>query len=311
MSRCTKEEQPTVYKTIVVGVDGRQGGRDALTLASRLATTGGAEIVAVNAYPRDYFITRGAEDHYEAMLRDGAQDTLARELAASGVTARTVVIADESPARALHRAARDESGDLIVVGSAHRGPLGRVLAGDVTVAALHGAACPVLVAPAGYQPDALKTIGVGFDGSFESHAAVRAARELAEAHGAHLRIIDVVAPVVPGGPYPVYRPDWDQIVRQHREEGQRLVDDIVSELGDLATGEVTVGDAADELAYEGNDLDLLVVGSRGYGPIKRLMLGSTSAKLVHRAPCPLLVVPRAAEHELEATDDTAAAAATR
>jgi nucleotide-binding universal stress UspA family protein len=77
---------------------------------------------------------------------------------------------------------------------------------------------------------------------------------------------------------------------------------VLAELGETATGEVVIGGAANELAYAGNDLDLLVTGSRGYGPARRLMLGSTSARLVREAPCPVLVLARGVEtdaHDLD------------
>ena len=70
---------------------------------------------------------------------------------------------------------------------------------------------------------------------------------------------------------------------------------MLAELGEPATGEVVTGNPATELAYAGNDLDLLVTGSRNYGPVRRLMLGSTSTRLVHEAPCPVLVLTRGAE----------------
>ena len=90
------------------------------------------------------------------------------------MAARPFVVADGSPGRALHNAAASHDGDLIVVGSAHRGRVGRVLAGDVTAGTLHGAPCPVLVAPRGHSASAreARTIGVGVDGSRESRAAL-------------------------------------------------------------------------------------------------------------------------------------------
>jgi nucleotide-binding universal stress UspA family protein len=51
-----------------------------------------------------------------------------------------------------------------------------------------------------------------------------------------------------------------------------------------------VGDAAANLEEEGVELDLLVIGSRGRGPIKNLLLGSVSADVMRRAPCPVVVV---------------------
>ena len=57
-------------------------------------------------------------------------------------------------------------------------------------------------------------------------------------------------------------------------------------------GEVVYGDPSEELAAFANDLDLLIVGSRGHGPIGRLLSGSSSTYLARRCPCPLIVVPR-------------------
>jgi nucleotide-binding universal stress UspA family protein len=220
-------------------------------------------------------------------------------------------VPDGSPGRALHLAAKRSHADLIVVGSAHRGRIGRVLAGDVTAGTLHGAPCPVLVAPAGYAGRSadLKTIGVGFDGSRESQAAVDLARGLAEVADARLRVIEVVVPPEPGGPFPAYRPDWTEHARILREEAEERIARVIAELGEVATGDIAFGDPARELAYEANHLDLLVTGSRGYGPIRRLMLGSTSSKLVHEAPCPVLVLTRTAEDEAEAEETDAASTA--
>jgi nucleotide-binding universal stress UspA family protein len=219
-------------------------------------------------------------------------------------------VADGSPGRALHRAAEDHDGDLIVVGSAHHGRVVRVLAGDVTAGTLHGAPCPVVVAPHGHWEHGgeLRTIGVGFDGSSESRAALELAHEIARAVGARLRVIDVVVPPDPSGTFPAYQPDWAEQAHIRREEAEDRLAAVLADLGEIATGDLPVGEAAHELARAGDQLDLLVTGSRGYGPIRRLMVGSTSSKLVHQAPCPVLVLTRAARDEATAAE---AASATR
>jgi nucleotide-binding universal stress UspA family protein len=81
--------------------------------------------------------------------------------------------------------------DLIVVGSDRKGPVGRVLAGDVTSGALYGAPCPVAVAPRGLasRNEVLRKVGVGYDGSPESPQALEFAHGIAEATGAeHERV---------------------------------------------------------------------------------------------------------------------------
>jgi nucleotide-binding universal stress UspA family protein len=191
-------------------------------------------------------------------------------------------------------AAKWHDSDLIAVGSDHRGPIGRVLAGDVTAGTLHGAHCPVVVAPRRYAEHGgeIATIGVGYDGSVESHAAARLARDLAGAIGARLRAIFVLEPPVPGGDGLAYERDWHQQAEAVNEHAHAVLDDLLGELGEIASGEVAVGDPVRELSFAANELDLLVTGSRGYGPVRRVMLGSTSAKLVHQAPCPVLVLTR-------------------
>jgi nucleotide-binding universal stress UspA family protein len=302
-------KEHTIFSKIVVGVDAREGGRDALALADRLARTFDGELIAVHVYPYDYFVSRGASADFEAVMHESAGETLAAELERAGITAEPIAIPDDSPGRALQRIATEREADLIVVGSAHRGRIGRVLAGDVTAGTLHGAPCPVVVAPRGHREHGgeLENIGVGYDGSPEAEAALELAHELAKAAGARLRVIDVVTPVEPGGPFPAYHPDWTEHARVRRETAEERLAAVLDELGDVATGDIAFGQPAQELAFEGNHLDLLVTGSRGYGPLRRLMLGSTSAKLVHEAPCPVLVLTRTAVHEHEGADESSAA----
>lgn len=301
-----------MFNKIIVGVDGRQGGRDALALAARLASFFDGELVAVHAYPYDFFTVRGTTPDFETIMHGNAEDLLMGELERTHVVAHTAAMPDGSPGRALHLAAKRHHANLIVVGSAHRGIIGRVLAGDVTMGTLHGAECPVIVAPSGFAERdlPLQTIGVGFDGSPESRAAIELARDIAGAAGARLKVIRVLEPPPPGGPALGYDADWVQRAQDYREEIQAELDAVLAELGEIATGEVVTGNPATELAYAGNDLDLLVTGSRNYGPVRRLMLGSTSTRLVHEAPCPVLVLTRGAEADAEHVGATSVAAHT-
>jgi nucleotide-binding universal stress UspA family protein len=304
------EKEHAVFNKIIVGVDGREGGRDALALAARLASLSGGELVAVHAYPYDLFVSRGETPDLDTIMHGNAEETLMGELERTNVVAHAAAVPDGSPGRALHLAAKRHGADLIVVGSAHRGAVGRVLAGDVTMGTLHGAECPVVVAPQGFgaRGAELRRIGVGLDGSPEAAAAAELARDLAAVAGAQLTVIRVLEPARPGGPALGYDADWAQRAEERRAEVQAELDAAVAELGDIATGALVTGDPATELAYAGNDFDLLVTGSRGYGPVRRLMLGSTSARLVREAPCPVLVLPRGAETDTEHADASAATA---
>ena len=270
-----------MFDRIVIGVDDREGGRDALALADSIARGTAATLIAVRAYL------------YEGLRADASSelDSVLRE---EGVAAQRVIVGDTSVARALQHAAEEENAGLLVVGSTHRGHVGRVLAGGVTASVLHHAPCPVAVAPRGFAEDRreLATIGVGFDGSAESQAALAIATELAKAVGASLRILSVVPIAVPVA-YPVgFERDW---VDEREREGRAEVDRAraaAGERGVAASGDTAVGSAVDELVELSREVDLLVVGSRGFGPVKRLLLGSTSDRLVREAACPVIAVPR-------------------
>jgi nucleotide-binding universal stress UspA family protein len=185
--------------------------------------------------------------------------------------------------------ARHVGADLIVIGSSRRGGLGRVLVGDDTRAALSAAPCSVAVAPAGLaeEPRAMREIGVGYDGSMESDHALFVARKLATEHGARLSAFEAVT-------FPSYAfsgpmvPDEDAI--------NRLVGAARARIAALEGVEAhaAYGQAAEELAVYSASLDLLVIGSRGYGPVGRLVHGSTAHRLARQARCPLLVLNRAA-----------------
>jgi nucleotide-binding universal stress UspA family protein len=91
-----------------------------------------------------------------------------------------------------------------------------------------------------------------------------------------------------------------------RREYRGILEKGVSTLN----GEVPVeavleqGDPAAILAQQGVELDLLVIGSRGYGPIRGTLLGGVSAKVIRTAPCPILVTPRASQSGEAATAGT-------
>jgi nucleotide-binding universal stress UspA family protein len=285
-----------MFDTIVVGVDGREGGRDALALAGFLQRTFGSELIAVLAYPHDAFRTRASSVGFERALEEDAAKAIHDEVADADVRARAITVPDSSPARALHQIAENEQASLIVVGSDHRGKLGHVLPGDVTAGTLYAAPCPVAVAPRGLASATLSmgTIGVGYDDSPESGLALELARSLADAADARVEVIGVARTAMPIGPWmdaTVIAKDEPREAREHLDAALAAA---ASSLGDRASASTEIGLPDVELAERSKELDLLVVGSRGYGPLKRLMLGSTSSKLVRSAACPVMVVPRPA-----------------
>lgn len=223
---------------------------------------------------------------------EGGRDALelARERLA-GLRVETKVFGGGSPAAVINDVAEREHADLIVVGSPHRGAVGRALIGSVAVGLLHGGPCAVVVAPHGYakdRHDPFRTIAVAYDGTPESKVALHRAEAIARATNGTIRILTVVAPPVAlpgvGGYAPSEPPDPNEIVN----EALRSVDSGLAADGRRLDGPpaTTLAEACEE------DVDLLVAGSRRYGPVMRVLLGSVSTQLIHKAPCPVLVVPR-------------------
>ena len=138
---------------IIVGIDASERSGDAVALAAQLAGAN-AELVLVSAFPYDTSDVRGASPGYERALRSDALEAIAhaREgIELGDVTERAVP--DISPARVLQTIAELEDAALIVIGSSHRGAIGRALVGTTAERLLHGAPCPVAVAPEGSARD--------------------------------------------------------------------------------------------------------------------------------------------------------------
>ena len=273
-----------MFHHVIVGVDGGPAGRDAVAVARVLmAPEGQLEL----AHVHELTPVRGASGAYGPGETEEAMRLLEAERAGTGVDAELVAVTASSAGRGLHYLAQTKEADLLCVGSNPRSLAGRVLIGDVTRSALVGAPCAVSVAPLGYGSTGspIAKIGVGYDGSPESAVALEAARELAAHHGAAVIAMTVVEPP----------PFLRGIPRGGVDE--REVDDAQRELDALedVEGAVASGVAGEELALFSARVDLLVVGSRGYGPIRTLMLGGTAVLLARSARCPLLVLPRRAE----------------
>jgi len=283
-----------MFENVLVGVDGSANGRDAIALASRLGDPAG-RLTLANVRPGEmrplHAITPGLLDEE----RDAALALLERERAEAGVEAELLSVVDASPGAGLHRQAEAQGADLLVVGSCGRGAFGRAMLGDDTRAALNGAPCAVAIATRGYAGhpgragDPIGKIGVAYNGSPESERALAKARELAAPTRAEIEVLEVVA--IPGYAFTgLMAPSiGDSIDLMLTEANARL-----SKLPGVVSRAV-YGLAGEELAAFGEDVDLLAVGSRSYGPAKRLVLGSTSDFLERHARCSLLVLPRPAE----------------
>lgn len=284
-----------MYDTILVGYDGREGGRDALALAKTLRAPDGVVIVAC-IHPTT---GRAADRRLDTLLADAAAQIVAG--------ARAEVHDDwlqfraapgHSAAHGLHVLSEEIDADLVVVGSSDDASAGKVRAGSTGERLLNGSPCPVAVAPAGFAADAdtPRVIGVAYDGSDEARAALSEATAIAIEQSATLRLIMAVPPLELGWSAAAFAGAAGNEIRQQRHETFRAqlaeaAESLPVETRAAAT--LTAGRAPDVIADEAEKgVHLLVMGSRSYGPIRRVMVGSTAIETMRRAPCPVMVIPR-------------------
>jgi len=295
--------------TILIGVDDSERSEDAIAFGRRLADVAGAHVVVANAYPYSAMPSRASNAAYREALRDDSLEITRRmrdkleRLNDDETLVR--VIADPSPAKALHHLAHAEQAALVIVGSSHTGRAGRVLPGSTGERMLHGAPCSVAVVPKDYRTHAdqpIVRIGVAYNDTDEASAALMSAVSLARALDAELQIIGIVAtetfssPASRGGPsIASLRSDIEAHVQEHLDKAAAKVPADVSASTTRATG-----DAEELLTAQTEQLDILVMGSRGYGPLHAVIAGGLSGRLMRTSHCPVIVVPRGVEAPLEA-----------
>lgn len=302
-----------MYRKILVGYDGREPGRDALALAAALRADDGV-VIAACVFPA---FGRAHDQAVETLVADAAAQTVAE--------ARSMVAADwlelrtapgHSPAHGLHLFSEEIEADLVVVGSSGRAERGRVHAGRTGERLLSGSPCPVAVAPSGFAADggSPRVVGVAYDGSEGSEIALLEATALAAEFDASLKLIAVVPPLEGAWPPQALAGLSGDGIREQRRNGFRhMLEEAAERVPEEARAATVLrdGDAAAVIADEAEKgIHLLVMGSRNYGPLRRVMVGSTAIDLMRRCPCAVLVVPRGASAPSAAAADAGAATAT-
>jgi nucleotide-binding universal stress UspA family protein len=255
--------------TIIAGVDldAPDQARDAVALAAWLADATSCDLVIATVFAPH----TGALNIQIERRR--------RQLSAlAGRPVETIAIAGTAPARVLHELADQRRPRAVVVGSSRGGAIGLVSVGSVGELLLHGGGAPIAVAPNDFKVPADRPIdvGVAYGVTPESDDAVRVAVDLSQRAGARLRVLTVHEPA----------PHHEMPERRPGEHLERALAGAEAERVELS------GDPALALAHATADLDLLVAGSRSYGPLGAVLLGAVTRRLVHSAKCPVMVVPR-------------------
>lgn len=278
-----------MFKNVIVGIDGGPHGRDASALAGHLADPAG-RLTLVHVFPGDWDTGARSGSSQAGADRREAAAVLERESAEIGLEANLVAVSAHGVAAGLHRLAETEDADLIVVGCCHRGAFGRLMLGDDTRSVLNGAPCAVAIAPEGFaqHPLPFSVIGVAYNGSPESQAALALAHDVAARTRATIRALEVVSVPTYALSGPIAVPVGLSMPERLAEAEKRH-----ASLQGVEASAVC-GIPGEELKAFGDELDLLITGSRSYGTVRRLIQGSTSNYLMRHSHCPLLVLPRGA-----------------
>lgn len=285
---------------LVIGYDGAPGGADALALGLGWSRQLSVRAVIVTVYPGPAPIGPGRVDvEWVADRRREAERLLDEALTVSSPAASVEfkAVGSGSASHGLHDVAEELGASLIVLGSQTERRLLATSTGERVIA---GAPCPVAMPPRGWRDRALHDlgrIGVAFVPTPDGREALRVGAMLALRIGARLHVVTVVA-----GPAEVmsYRigEDVDRMyVTAAKEAFEHSIEQAISELASdvEAIGEVVVGDdPVETLAGMANSsFDALFMGSRGYGPMRRVLLGGVASRLLRRLDIPAVIVPRA------------------
>ncbi len=279
---------------IVIGAPPKRHEPGPIELGLMLSRLTEAPIDVVGTFWFDSTPNHTASEEHRRTLNDEVQRALEHSLGEAGRASGEVRIdvICGSPAYGLLDVASRVGAGLIVVGSTHRGTLGRIALGSTTNRVLKAAPCPVAVAPRGFRGDgaAPERIGVAFVDTPGGWAALRAGAAMARRTGAILIAYTVVEP-------------HTHTEDRHRAEG--TVERAIAECGHdvRAEARVLTDDGVDALVDESHELDFLLRGSRTLGPLRPPLAFGFVSKLARQVACPFVVVPPGLEDRLVALFD--------
>jgi nucleotide-binding universal stress UspA family protein len=276
---------------IVVGVDGSASALDAVRWAAVEAGRRRMPLRLVSSYQLSAGVAGVLDAGVLDVLREQGRRWLAeaRDVADEAGVRMSIVLASAPAVPLLVRESRDAA--LLVLGSRGLGGFTGLLIGSTAVALAGRAHCPMVVVRG--EVPAHGPVVVGIDGLRDSEEAVGFAFAEASAQDAdvvavhvwHESLADVV---LLGHPTP---PDFDRAQQRAYETLAERLAGWQEKYPDVhVTREVVRGHPSEALLRHAEGARLVVVGTRGRGGVRGLVLGSTSQHLLHHAPCPVAVV---------------------
>jgi nucleotide-binding universal stress UspA family protein len=296
-------------KKILLATDGSEGAEHAARAAIDISKRTGAQLHAAHAWvqPPPFAYPSLVPERYYPPYEQGARRILDEQLGrlerAGGAVSEAHLVEGRSADAILDLAERIGA-DLIVLGSRGLGTVKRLLVGSVSLGVVHHADRPVLVARGRSWPSG--RVVIGEDLSEDAREAGRLGSSLGKLLGAETVLVHAYVGMPPH-PQTLPRDDrelYEVMVEKYLGHAEPALEARAKELEDAYGMRPRVrlleGESArmlPEVAEEGDETDLLVVGSRGLGAGGRMLLGSVSTKVVMAASGPVLVCPREVSKE--------------
>lgn len=228
-----------------------------------------------------------------------------QKIEAAGSKVEKPHVAVGRPDAEIVRLAEEIGAEMVVLGSRGLGPLRRVLLGSVSNSVVRHAHASVLVVRSNREGGSLPgRVLLALDGSKGAEAAERIAVEISAATGSELHILRVLeAEAYRPYPGPEYREGWEEDLERAKRHARAFVNENARQIqADGVKGgeaDLALGDADREIVRFAEDIhaDLIVVGSRGLGGVRRALIGSVSDSVVRHAHCPVMVVRQGSQRE--------------
>jgi nucleotide-binding universal stress UspA family protein len=298
----------TRFARILVATDGSPSSQQACEVAAQIATGFDSKVTVLSAIPSISALAAPLEGEYYSKIINKAEDAV--EKAASAFKRAGVTVSEKespqgraSPVETILEYADEEKTDLIAMGTRGMGGIKRAVLGSVSSGVAMHARCSTLVVRPTKRKEGALPVGravVAIDGSENAQRALETAVDMATRLKLELQIVHV--DYVPGLLWSMGLPGSiipeDRIENDAESFGEQLVagaikfakeGGVANPKGEMVTKLTSPAQAIVELAEE-RKADIIVIGTRGLGGFKKMLLGSVANSVLHYAHCSVLVV---------------------
>ncbi len=276
---------------ILLATDGSGHATEAGEWLVRFPVPDGAVVEVVSVAPDRLLGAAGREQ--AAHVVEEARQRLAKRWPGAGGR-----VLEGDPRQAIIDAAESGRVDLVVLGSRGLGAIPSLVLGSVAAGVARHAPCPVLVCKGSARP--VRSVTLAVDGSAGAEQAVEYLAGLPLAPETSVRLVGVIEPLrFPSTAPDVVKGPLLKALRDYEDERRAALEAVLEaaagrfrpRVARVATA-TPVGVPAAAIVTEARRYgsDLIVVGARGLGTFRRVLLGSVSESVLHQAPCPVLIV---------------------